>query len=231
MSRVRLVLWDIDGTLVYFRGAGRRAAEEAFRTIFGIADVAARTREVPLAGSTDSRIMRSLAAACGIPEADYAARREEVRVLYLARLRVEIADFAGDPVLPGVRPLLAALAARPDVRQGLLTGNYEPGARIKLEPVGLNAYFPTGGFGDDHEDRRVVAAVARARMEAHHDLGVRPEDVLVVGDTVHDVDCAKAHGFTAVAVCTGHYDRATLAAAGADHVLDDLLDPKNPLLP
>lgn len=218
----RLVLFDIDGTLVFFRGAGRRAAVTAFGELFGIVGADLLTREVRLAGATDARIMRELAAACGIPRALYEQRRGELRRIYLQELSREVATFDGDPVLPGVRSLLASLAADGAIRLGLLTGNFEQGARIKLEPTGLDAYFPVGGFGDDHEDRRVVAQVAYERARAHHRVGFEPADVYVVGDTVHDVDCAKAHGFRAVAVCSGSFGRTELARAGADWVLDTL---------
>jgi phosphoglycolate phosphatase-like HAD superfamily hydrolase len=218
----KLYLWDIDGTLVYFRGAGRRAAIRAFERIFGIGDADARTRGVVLAGSTDARIMRELAVACGVETQQYERERGRVREIYLEHLAGEVARFQGDPVLPGVRGILASLAARDDARLGLLTGNYESGARMKLEPTGLNPFFATGGFGDDHEDRRIVASVAHARTSQFHGVEARPEHVYVVGDTVHDVDCAKANGFTAVAVCTGMNKREELVAAGADFVLDDL---------
>jgi phosphoglycolate phosphatase-like HAD superfamily hydrolase len=218
----RLFLFDIDGTLVFFRGAGRRAANAAFAEVFELPDPSGLTRDVALAGSTDSRIMRELAAACGLDESQYHARRPIVQRAYLARLRDEVAAFRGDPVLPGVRPCLEDLDKRPDCRIALLTGNYAEGARIKLAPTGLDGYFPTGGFGDDHEDRRVVAAVAYDRACQHHGVKIRPSDVFVVGDTPHDVDCAKANGFRAVAVCTGQYSRGDLAAAGAEFILDTL---------
>jgi len=222
MRAPRLFLFDIDGTLVYFRGAGRRAALTAFREIFQIPDPESLTRGVHLAGSTDSKIMRELAEACGVPAGQYDLRQEDVRARYLHYLNDEIAAFDADPILPGVLPLLTRLNERPDCHLALLTGNYETGARIKLEPTGLNPFFPVGGYGDDHEDRRVVARVAFERACQHHRVKPSPTDVYVIGDTVHDVDCAKANGFQAVAVCTGQYSRDQLHAAGADVVLDTL---------
>ena len=224
----RLYLWDIDGTLVLYRGVGRRAAEAAFGEVFALPDPASKTRGVPLAGSTDPKILRSMAIACGVAEADFEARQTELRRIYLGHLQREVAAFQGDPVLRGAREILAALAADPRVKLGLLTGNFEPAAKIKLDPVGLGGFFATGGFGDDHEDRRIVASVARERCAAHHRIEPAPSEVFVVGDTIHDVDCARAHGFRAIGVCTGHTGRAELEAAGADLVLDDLLDPRAP---
>ncbi len=219
---MKLLLWDIDGTLVLYRGVGRRAAESAFGDVFGIDDVRERTEGVHFAGSTDSRILREMGVACGVAAAVFEERRAALRARYLALLAQEVAAFPRDPVLPGVRRVLESLAAEPGARLGLLTGNYEPGARIKLERWGLHRYFPTGGFGDDHEDRRIVASVARARAAAHHGIDPPPDRVLVIGDTVHDVACARANGFRAIGVCTGRTPREDLVGAGAHRVLDDL---------
>jgi phosphoglycolate phosphatase len=144
---------------------------------------------------------------------------------YLAALQAEMAR--PDPrrrVLPGVRPLLERLAHRGNVHLGLLTGNVEAGARAKLAPFGLNAYFPTGGFGSDHGDRREVARHAAARVARHAGREVPPDRVVVIGDTENDVDCARANGFRAVAVLTGWCSREALASAGPDALLEDLAD-------
>lgn len=225
---MKLYLWDIDGTLVAYRGAGRRAAEEAFADVFSVHDVAARTRGVHFAGATDGRILREMAAACGIDRPRFDARLQALRASYLKLLQIEVERFAHDPVLPAVRSVLASLHDDANSRLALLTGNYEPGARIKLERAGLNHYFSTGGFGDDHEERRIVASAARARSCAHHGVDVAPCDVIVVGDTIHDVDCARANGFYCIAVCTGSADAATLQKAGADLVLRDLTEWRAP---
>jgi phosphoglycolate phosphatase-like HAD superfamily hydrolase len=121
-----------------------------------------------------------------------------------------------------VREAVEVLAGLPGVRQGLLTGNVEEGARRKLEPFDLNRFFPFGGFGDDIHDRREIAAQAHVRGVEHAGTAVPPERVAVIGDTVHDVTAARAHGFLAVAVETGGVASDELAAAGADVVFSDL---------
>jgi phosphoglycolate phosphatase-like HAD superfamily hydrolase len=127
-------------------------------------------------------------------------------------------------LLPGVRGLLDALAARPDVHLGLVTGNVEAGARAKLAPFGLNAFFRTGGFGSDHADRREVARHAAERVALHAGISLEASRVVVVGDTELDVDCARANGFRAVAVLSGWSTEELLRQAGPDVLLPDLAD-------
>jgi phosphoglycolate phosphatase-like HAD superfamily hydrolase len=107
---------------------------------------------------------------------------------------------------------------------GLLTGNLESGARVKLQPFGLNPYFASGGFGSDHPDRREVARVAHRALSRLSGRSFEPDEVVVVGDTEHDVDCATASGFRAVAVDTGWGSRAAMESAGPFRLLDDLTD-------
>lgn len=218
----KLILWDIDGTLVYFRGAGRRAAERAFEHVYQINDVAGRTANVEFAGATDGRIMREMAVACGIGPEEYDAKINNLREYYLKLLDEQIQQFAHDPLLPGAAPALDQLSKASGVFQALLTGNYEKGAFIKLKAARLDHYFKVGGFGDDHEERRIVASVARDRSSRFHQIQADPRDVVVIGDTIYDVDCALANGFRCIAVCTGRFDKKTLADAGAHHVLDNL---------
>ena len=145
----------------------------------------------------------------------------EVRDRYLAGL-----DDALRPermrLLPGVLPLLERLAARADVTLGLLTGNWERGARIKLGKVELNGFFPFGAFGDDQIDRRDLPPVALSRASAGRPQGYLPEESLIVGDAVLDVLCARAHGLPVLAVATGRTPAAALVEAGADWVVSSL---------
>jgi phosphoglycolate phosphatase-like HAD superfamily hydrolase len=216
------VLFDIDGTLVDTAGAGRRALERAFAQVHGVPEVTARTEGVAFGGKTDPAIVAEMAAALALPSTVLGDGFERA---YLAALAEEMAR--PDPrrkVYPGVRALLAHLAGEEDVHLGLLTGNVEEGARAKLEPFGLNRFFPTGGFGSDHGDRREVARRAVARLVLRAGVEVPADRVVVVGDTELDVDCARANGFRAVAVLTGWSTRETLAAAGPHALLPDLSD-------
>src|SRR5512139_1040410 len=147
-----LVLFDIDGTLVDCAGAGRRALETAFRSVFGLDDLDSFSQNVRFEGKTDPVIMADIARAASIDPERYARERARVVSVYLETLHHLLSN--PDPrrrVLPGIPRLLDTLAAMTAVHIGLLTGNLEAGARAKLEPFGLSGYFPEGGFSSDHE--------------------------------------------------------------------------------
>jgi phosphoglycolate phosphatase-like HAD superfamily hydrolase len=216
---VRVVLFDIDGTLVRTGGAGKLAMEAALAEEFGVTVAA---DHIPYGGRTDRAIGRDLLTAHGIDPT--AANHRRLIDAYLARLPAALA--AGDGVIcPGVADLLPPLKNRSDVLLGLLTGNVRAGAQRKLGHYGLWDFFLTGGFGDDHPDRDDVARAAVRSVEAHLGRAVRPADVWVIGDTHLDVKCARAIGANAVAVATGWTPFDELAACGADFTLRDLSDP------
>lgn len=215
----KLVLFDIDGTLVLTGGAGMRAMNRACESLVGHPDALSG---MSLAGRTDRIILGDIVARTG-RDID-AALLAELRDKYLAHLREEI-ERPGKGVkalMPGVRELLDALAARDDIFVGLLTGNFEAGARIKLEHFDLWKYFPCGAYGDDAADRNALVpfALARARECGLPDLA--PEHILVVGDTPHDVACARAVDAVPVAVATGGFSVEQLRESGAEIVFQDL---------
>lgn len=219
-----LVLFDIDGTLVDTAGAGRKAIERAFGEVFGIDSIATRAPQVRFAGMTDRGIFEALAAAAGI-DGGFVERRAELERAYLAALEAVMrTPDSRRRVLPGVRALLAALEARPDTTLGLLTGNMEPGARIKLEPFGLNRYFPAGGFGSEHTDRTELARVAAQALSRHAGIRFEKERIAVIGDTDQDVACARANGFRAIAVDSGWISRDILESSGPHALFTDLTD-------
>jgi phosphoglycolate phosphatase-like HAD superfamily hydrolase len=123
-----------------------------------------------------------------------------------------------------VSAVVARLAQSPEALLGLVTGNIEEGARIKLLPTGLWAHFRVGAYGSDHMDRRRLPSLAARRAQALVGYPFAPTDVVVIGDTPHDIDCARAFGAVAVAVTTGQYTRAELLADRPDHLFDDLAD-------
>jgi phosphoglycolate phosphatase len=225
----RLVLFDIDGTLVLTGGAGGRAMTRAFEDLFGVADAFSG---IPMPGRTDSWILTDAAALHGIP----AAQLSRFPGRYLTHLRAEldqdppVAGGRGESkrlrkgVMPGVRPLLDALAARDDVYLALLTGNYEEAARAKLEYFDLWRYFRCGAFGDDAPDRNGLVPKALAVVRACGGPHLTAEHTVVVGDTPLDVACAAASGARSIAVATGGYDVDALRGAGADVVFEDLSD-------
>jgi phosphoglycolate phosphatase len=208
-----LTLFDIDGTLLDVRGAGRRAFARALADVFGVDD---DLHHVRFAGATDRGVLQQLRARHGLPLADEPA-------FFRAMERTLSAALVDEPpaVYDGVRPCLAALASSPDVVLGLVTGNAMRCAQIKLERAGLDrAAFDVGGYGDEHEDRDELARLAKARAERARGHGFAR--VFLVGDTPNDVRAARAIDAVAVAVTTGHYDRQALVDAGADVVVDDL---------
>jgi phosphoglycolate phosphatase-like HAD superfamily hydrolase len=221
----RLILFDIDGTLVDTAGAGRRALEQVFHDRFGVDAATQDTSRVRFAGMTDIRIFESLAEVSGIPPERFVAALPALSKDYLQALEGEMGR--PDPrrrILPGIVPLLETLSRRADARLGLVTGNLEAGARIKLEPFGLNPYFPGGGFGSDHPDRREVARKAWVELVNISGIPFPASCVTVVGDTEHDVDCARANGFRAIAVESGWVSREVLEASGPDALFRDLTD-------
>ena len=215
---MRVILFDIDGTLVRTGGAGKAAMEDALREAFAVCEI---LDTVPYSGRTDRAIARDLLRVHGIP--DTATNERTLREAYLARLPETLGRYPG-LVCPGVADLVTELAACPNTVLGLLTGNVRAGAATKLGHYGLWQHFRCGGFGDDHYDRDDVAraAVASARAAAGRDLD--PRNVWVVGDTPLDVSCARAVGANAVAVATGWHPLEELVACEPDHVFADLSD-------
>ena len=217
---IKIILFDIDGTLVLTGGAGVRAMVRAFEDLF---DVPNAFQNVKMAGRTDAGILSDTVAAHGIrAEADDLVRFREV---YLAHLRDEI-DRPGPRkgVMPGVRPLLDNLADRDDTYVALLTGNYEDAARVKLEYFDLWKYFPCGAFGDEAPERNPLLPKAIATIRGRGGPVVDASEAIVIGDTPLDVACAAASGARSIAVATGGYDVDALRAAGADVVMQDLSD-------
>lgn len=216
-----LVLFDIDCTLLLTNGAGRAALRFALIEIFG---TTGPVEGYDFHGKTDPRIVFDLLGAAGVDADEIRSGLVELWPVYLAALEreLEIRRRKGAiTVLPGVAELLAALEARSGVLLGLLTGNVEAGARLKLEAAGLQNHFAVGGFGSDSPIREEIAQIAVAR--ARSTVGSRAEgaQVVVVGDTPEDVACAHALQGRAVAVATGRHPVEELADAGADVVFED----------
>jgi phosphoglycolate phosphatase len=201
-------------------GAGARALSRAFEEVFGVHD---GLRGVSMAGRTDAWIVSQAVVAHGLFCDAETLRRFRER--YLSHLGDEVRrPGPRKGVMPGVRSLLDALAARHDAFLALLTGNIEHGARIKLEYFDLWRYFRCGAFGDAALERNGLLQTALARVEACGGPSPRRSDIVVVGDTPLDVAVARAGGVRSVAVATGTYDVAALGASGADVVLEDFSD-------
>lgn len=218
--RHRIVLFDIDNTLIQGGGVGRRAFE---RAVVEVTRSPLPRSRVAMAGRTDPSIVIDYLVAMGIePAAPLVGR---VLDRYVKNLAVELDTNRTSSVLPGVFETLDALARDPAVSVGLLTGNIARGASLKLRAHGLDGRFAFGSYGDDAAARADLLPIALSRWrKACGGKDVRMEDVHVVGDTVHDVAVARAHGARAVAVGTGvpYQDRAELLATQPDWFFEDL---------
>jgi phosphoglycolate phosphatase len=214
-------LFDVDGTLLLTGGAAREAFSCAVRDVLGVEDDLAA---IPFQGRTEPLILGDILRA----HAATLDCHDEARFwnAVFRHMRVLLRPGRGQ-VLPGVVPLLETLAREPRWVVGLLTGNMTEMARIKLGHYGLAQHFAFGGFGEQAIDRNALACDVVARVA--RDYGVPAARCIVVGDTVHDVACARAAGARAVAVATGGQGREVLAGAGPDLLLDTLADPA-PLL-
>jgi phosphoglycolate phosphatase len=202
-------------------GAGGRAMSRAFEDVYAIGNA---FQGITMAGRTDAWILDDALVAHGLPRDPAVLSR--FHQAYLRHLTVEIDQpgTARKGLMPGVRELLDALTAREDLYLALLTGNYEDGARLKLEYFDLWKYFPCGAFGDDAPHRNVLVPKALARVEACGGVAFQPADALVIGDTPLDVGCARHVGARSLAVATGSHSVDQLREAGADQVLADLGD-------
>jgi phosphoglycolate phosphatase-like HAD superfamily hydrolase len=215
-----IALFDIDGTLLSAGGAGRRSVERALGEVLDGIDEEVTLESVEFAGRTDPWIVRTALHHYGIAADD--ALVAEVLHRYVAHLPHELELASAFQVLPGVLSLLVELEARDDVILGLGTGNTEPAAYAKLARGGLDAFFSFGGFGSDHADRAELLRAGLGRGLDRAGLRAGDVEVVVIGDTPHDVAAAKEIGAQCVAVTTGSYDGATLEAAGARLIVSGL---------
>jgi phosphoglycolate phosphatase-like HAD superfamily hydrolase len=244
----RLVLFDIDCTLIDAHGAGGRAIMRAIKDVYGVegelGDYSFHGRTDPGiigdlallwgAGEPDAasgragretqpQVVHDVAEALGTPPALVEERVEECIARYLVLLADEIKRVEVE-TLPGIRELVTALAADRRALVGLLTGNVEQGARLKLEPTGLLPLFKVGAYGSDSALRAALPAVAVGRAEALAGRRYAGKDVVVIGDTPADIECGASLGVTAVAVATGRHTPDDLAPHAPDHLFADFGD-------
>ena len=218
LQKTTLLLWDIDGTLIASGGAGMRALQTALHRVFGIEGSLA---DIDFAGRTDQWIMREIFRKFSVaPTPENFARCFEG---YVAALPTELANPQAR-VLLGVRELLRTAATHGTIAQGLLTGNMRRGAQVKLAHHGLWTYFAFGAFGDDSEFRNELGPHALRRAREHHRAEFAPGRVWIIGDTPHDIACARAAGVRVLAVATGGSTVNELTAHRPDAVLADLAD-------
>jgi phosphoglycolate phosphatase len=219
---MRLVLFDIDGTLLDSSGMGRASMQRALAEVFGSPGIPSYRYD----GKTDKQIVRDTMRLEGHSDEHIDSRMEKLIDLYLDGLRtgVKSGKFHVRP-LAGVVDLLDVLEARDDVVLGLLTGNVEPGARVKLSAAGIDPdRFRVNAFGSDHEDRPQLPAIAQRRASETLGLDIAGERVIVIGDTPADIACGRSLGARAIGVASGHYTVEELQAHDPYAVVPSLAD-------
>jgi len=224
---MKLVLFDIDGTLLRTDGAGKRAIHRALLEVFGVTG----PTDYHLDGKTDKQIVRELMRLEGHADHHIDASMQRLLDLYVGYLHEELKVSTGRArVLPGVRELLAALDERREVILGLLTGNLEQGARAKLHAVGIDFdRFRIGAFGSDHEHRPELPAIARSRTKGQLGIDIHGEAMVVIGDTPADLTCGRSLGANAIGVATGRYTVQELLQHDPVAVFPDLSDTESVL--
>ena len=220
---MKLVLFDIDGTLLATEGAGKRAVTRALKDVFG----STGPEDYHFDGKTDPQIVRELMRLDGVDDKAIDAKMHRLFNLYLENLNYELRapDKTPPRVLDGVTALLDVLESRSDVVLGLLTGNIERGARMKLDAVGLEfTRFRVGAFGSDHERRPQLPAIARERCRRQTGVFLNGAEVVVIGDTPDDVQCGRSIGASAIGVATGRFSVDQLIEHRPTAAFPDLTD-------
>src|SRR5260370_26006729 len=222
----RVLLWDLDGTLVHGKryGVFKDYTVPMLEAVFG---TAGSLRGMIVSGMTDLQIVEESLRDKGITRAHINARKEELLRCYMEQMKRATGN--GNQIIeamPGAREVLQRIEEHPRYQSALLTGNIEPAAYLKLEITGLSQLFRLpGAFGDDSFDRRDLPALAAQRINNHLGVDFQPEQFIVIGDTPHDIACARHFGAPVLAVATGRVHSAEdLTACEPDALLPDLLD-------
>ena len=218
MPAKRLLLFDIDGTLVNTGGAGVESLKATVRNRFRTED---DLRDIEVAGKTDRAIIHDILRKYRVDPTEEnitSFAREYINGLPLSLSR------AHGRVLPGIQQLLERLKPQSHIVLALLTGNLQQGAKLKLQHYGLWKFFEFGAFADDHHDRNELGAFAKKRAQLKHGHDFDAADIDVIGDTNHDIFCGNAFGARTIAVATGSWSRERLRACAPDFLFDDLAD-------
>ncbi len=222
----RLVLFDIDETMISSDGVGRRAIGRMLLDMFKIPP---EKITVSMSGKTDPQILREILIAAELNEEEIHQRLDQMYKIYISLLKEEIKKEGRYIVHSGVVEILDRLKDHPKTYLALLTGNIEEGARIKLDKFGLNHYFPFGAYGSDSADRMKLPEIAKRRALEHYRIDFRPDQVVIVGDSIYDVMCAKGYGAKCIAVNTGVTPRADLEKYDPEHLFVTLEDTEQVL--
>ena len=217
-ASLKLLLFDIDGTLLLSGGAGKAAMERAFDRIWGLRDA---LQDTPLMGRTDPSIVLEVLKKSQIPPAD--PDIEKFREYYFWFLEEELdRPRPGKALCPGILPLLSELREMHDIELGLLTGNWRYGGLLKLRHFGIDGFFSIGAFADDSMKREDLVPIAMDRYSKTNGRQLTPDSVFVIGDTPFDIQCGKPHHVRTVAVATGVHLPDELKAENPDFFFNDL---------
>ena len=219
--RRRLVLFDIDGTLITDGGAAREAFAQSLKDIYGYrGDV----NRYDFSGRTDPQIAFMVLGDEGFSEAEVSAKFPELWKKYVSLLERNASKPGRVRALPGIPELVCRLAAMKHITLALLTGNIEAGARLKLAPPALNEFFPFGAFGSDSADRLKLAPFAVERASRIDGYRFEGEDVVIIGDSIYDVRCGVPHGATTIAVASGKTPADVLRLENPRHFFESVED-------
>lgn len=216
---MKLLLFDIDGTLIHSGGAGKIAMERAFEKVYGVPDAFGNTQ---LMGRTDPSILREVLDKQGLAWTE--SETEKFREFYFWFLEEELEKpRQGKRLCPGILPLLSSLQNKHDLELGLLTGNWRYGGQLKLRHFGIDGFFKIGAFADDSIRREDLVPIAMERYYNTGGIRLEKGDVFVIGDTPLDIRCARPHGVRIVAVATGAHSLEQLKAENPDHAFENFL--------
>ena len=217
----KLLLFDIDGTLISGRGIPKKVALNVFRKHFPQFE---KGEDVRFNGMTDPLIVKELLAANNYHIEMDNPIIEQILDEFIDELKLHANPNTPPTILPGVMELLESCSQMDDVYIGIVTGNLEKGALIKLSAVNIDHYFPVGAYGSDHWDRNQLPPIAVKRSEEYFNITFLDENIWIIGDSIKDVECARVNKLKCLAVETGKISQESLAKAGADKVLKDLTD-------
>lgn len=218
---MQYILFDIDGTLIDSGGAGMLSLNLAFKEFFSVDDA---FRAIRMAGKTDLQIVNEALRMHNIDSSN--GNVPGFFASYVRHLEITIHNRNGH-IKPGIRQALELLHVRDDIVLGLLTGNIETGAMIKLEAFGLAEFFEAGAFGENDPDRNKLLPIAVEKLREKKGIEIDYSQCIVIGDTPRDVECSKPYGAYAIAVATGPYSYDELSGTAADAVFHDLSDTDN----
>ena len=217
----KLLLFDVDQTLLSTEGADRKALNEAFEELFGIPDGFV---DIQFFGRMDLAIVGDAFRKWGIDHAQDPGTMDRFKEAYLDKFSAVLEDWADGREFPGVRELLESLSRRKDVNLGLATGNFREAAILKLQKYRFDEFFVEGGFGGEAGERRQVVSMAIERCQARTGKKYAKEDIYVIGDSPSDIIAGKANGVRTVAVATGNSSLETLRTHDPTHLFPDLSD-------